>query len=99
MAASLRGRDGPPVSDEYRHHRRKPDDESEIAEPHAGKIEENFVVNLTLATPSCSADRPLTFEVSAIPPSWFEIKEGEAQIPSYGGGRLPLRQPVLAVRS
>ena len=65
-----------------------------------GSIEENFVVNLTAGDTFLFGGQVLTFEgISNAAVMVSKAKGGEAQIPSYGGGRLPLSSNLsLAVR-
>ena len=65
-----------------------------------GSIEENFVVNLSPGDTFLFGGRVLTFEgISNAAVMVSKAKGGEAQIPSYGGGRLPLSSNLsLAVR-
>ena len=65
-----------------------------------GTIEENFVVNLTAGDTFLFGGQVLTFEgISNAAVLVSKSKGGEAQIPSYGGGRLPLSSNLsLAVR-
>ena len=65
-----------------------------------GTIEENFVVNLTAGDTFLFGGQVLTFEgISNAAVMVSKAKGGEAQIPSYGGGRLPLSSNLsLAVR-
>ena len=56
-----------------------------------GSIEENFVVNLSPGDTFLFGGQVLTFEsISNAAVMVSKAKGGEAQIPSYGGGRLPL---------
>ena len=56
-----------------------------------GSIEENFVVNLSPGDTFLFGGQVLTFEsISNAAVMVSRAKGGEAQIPSYGGGRLPL---------
>ncbi len=65
-----------------------------------GSIEENFVVNLTAGDTFLFGGQVLTFEgISNAAVMVSKSKGGEAQIPSYGGGRLPLSSNLsFAVR-
>ena len=65
-----------------------------------GSIEENFVVNLSPGDTFLFGGQVLTFEgISNAAVMVSRAKGGEAQIPSYGGGRLPLSSNLsLAVR-
>ena len=65
-----------------------------------GSIEENFVVNLSPGDTFLFGGQVLTFEgISNAAVMVSRAKGGEAQIPSYGGGRLPLSTNLsLAVR-
>ena len=66
-----------------------------------GSIEENFVVNLSPGDTFLFGGRVLTYEgISNAAVMVSKAKGGEAQIPSYGGGRLPLSSNLsLAVRN
>ena len=56
-----------------------------------GNIEENFVVNLSPGDTFLFGGQVLTFEgINNAAVMVSRAKGGEAQIPSYGGGRLPL---------
>ena len=65
-----------------------------------GSIEENFVVNLSPGDTFLFGGQVLTFEgISNAAVMVSKARGGEAQIPSYGGGRLPLSTNLsLAVR-
>ena len=65
-----------------------------------GSIEENFVVNLSPGDTFLFGGQVLTFEgIGNAAVMVSRAKGGEAQIPSYGGGRLPLSTNLsLAVR-
>lgn len=66
-----------------------------------GSIEENFVVNLSPGDTFLFGGQVLTFEsISNAAVMVSKAKGGEAQIPSYGGGRLPLSTNLsFAVRN
>lgn len=65
-----------------------------------GSIEENFVVNLSPGDSFLFGGQVLTYEgISNAAVMVSKSRGGEAQIPSYGGGRLPLTTNLsLAVR-
>ena len=65
-----------------------------------GSIEENFVVNLSPGDTFLFGGQVLTYEgISNAAVMVSKARGGEAQIPSYGGGRLPLSTNLsLAVR-
>jgi ATP-dependent Lhr-like helicase len=65
-----------------------------------GSIEENFVVNLSPGDTFLFGGQVLTYEgISNAAVMVSKSRGGEAQIPSYGGGRLPLTTNLsLAVR-
>ena len=65
-----------------------------------GSIEENFVVNLSPGDTFLFGGQVLTYEgISNAAVMVSRAKGGEAQIPSYGGGRLPLSTNLsVAVR-
>ena len=66
-----------------------------------GSVEENFVVNLSPGDTFLFGGQVLTFEgISNAAVMVSKARGGEAQIPSYGGGRLPLSSNLsYAVRS